>query len=46
MTFYVVLKFVHVLLAIIAVGANITYGMWLGRAAREPAHLEHVPLWR
>jgi uncharacterized membrane protein len=39
MTWYTVLKFVHVLLAIIAVGSNITYGVWNALAAREPAHL-------
>lgn len=39
---YVILKFIHVLLAIIAVGSNITYGVWLGRASREPQHLPHV----
>ncbi|HXF82456.1 MAG TPA: DUF2269 family protein [bacterium] len=42
MSAYAILKFVHVLLAITAVGANITYGVWLARAARERAHLEHV----
>lgn len=42
MTLYVILKFVHILLAITAVGANITYGVWLSRAAREPAHLAYV----
>jgi uncharacterized membrane protein len=42
MTIYIILKFLHVLLAITAVGANITYGVWLSRAAREPAHLEYV----
>jgi len=42
MTLYGLLKFVHVLLAIIAAGANITYGVWLARAARERQHLEHV----
>lgn len=42
MSLYTLLKFVHVLLAIIAVGSNITYGVWLARAARERAHLEHV----
>lgn len=36
------LKFVHVLLAITAVGSNITYGLWLGRAARDPQHLGYV----
>ncbi len=42
MTPYAILKFIHVLLAIVAVGSNITYGVWLGRAAREPQHLGHV----
>jgi uncharacterized membrane protein len=39
---YLSLKFVHVVLAIIAVGFNASYGIWLARAAREPAHLSHV----
>jgi hypothetical protein len=39
MSWYLLLKFVHVLLAIIAVGSNITYGVWNMLAAREPAHL-------
>jgi len=39
---YLILKFIHVLLAITAVGSNITYGIWLGRASREPQHLQHV----
>ena len=30
------------LLAIVAVGFNASYGIWLARAAREPAHLGHV----
>jgi len=38
MTWYTLLKFVHVLLAITAVGSNITYGVWNALAAREPAH--------
>lgn len=38
MTLYEFLKFLHVLLAIVAVGANATYGIWLARAAREPEH--------
>ena len=42
MSAYLILKFLHVLLAITAVGANITYGVWLSRAAREPVHLDHV----
>jgi uncharacterized membrane protein len=39
MTAYVLLKWVHVLMAITALGTNITYGVWLTRAAREPQHL-------
>lgn len=35
---YEVIKFFHVLLAIVAVGFNATYGVWLARAAREPEH--------
>jgi len=33
---FVIVKFVHVLLAIIAVGFNASYGVWLARLAREP----------
>ena len=36
MTLYNFLKFLHVFLAIVAVGFNATYGIWLARAAREP----------
>jgi uncharacterized membrane protein len=39
MDFYPWLKAVHVLLAIVAVGANITYGFWQVRAAGQPQHL-------
>jgi uncharacterized membrane protein len=39
---YPYIKFVHVLLAIVAVGFNASYGIWLARASREPAHLGHV----
>ena len=35
---YEVIKFIHVLLAIVAVGFNATYGIWLARAAKEPEH--------
>src|SRR5262245_45241478 len=35
---YEVSKFFHVVLAIVAVGFNATYGVWLARAAREPEH--------
>ena len=33
---YLILKWLHVLLAIAAIGANITYGVWISRAARNP----------
>lgn len=33
---YTVTKVLHVLFAIIAVGYNASYGIWLARAAREP----------
>ena len=39
MTWYGLLKFVHVLLAITAVGSNITYAAWNVRGTREPEHL-------
>lgn len=38
MDIYPWLKLAHILLAIVAVGANITYGIWLARASREPQH--------
>lgn len=38
MEFYPWIKTLHVLFAIVAVGANITYSVWIARAAREPAH--------
>jgi uncharacterized membrane protein len=33
---FLLLKWVHVLAAIVAVGANLTYGIWLTRASRDP----------
>jgi uncharacterized membrane protein len=36
MSLFVLVKFLHVLLAIVAVGFNATYGVWLARVAREP----------
>lgn len=42
MTLYELLKFVHVLLVIVAVGFNASYGIWVARAAREPEHELHV----
>jgi len=38
MDFYPWLKALHVVLAIIAVGFNISYAIWQARAAREPEH--------
>lgn len=35
---YLILKYVHILSAIVAVGANVTYGVWSVRARREPEH--------
>jgi uncharacterized membrane protein len=42
MSLYTVLKFFHVVLAIVAVGFNASYGIWVTRAAREPEHQLHV----
>lgn len=33
---YLLLKWLHVLAAIVAVGANVTYGIWIARASRHP----------
>jgi uncharacterized membrane protein len=38
-TWYLVFKFLHILAAIVAVGSNITYGVWSVRAANDSAHL-------
>jgi len=35
MMLYLVLKWVHILAAIIAIGANATYGIWIARASRR-----------
>jgi uncharacterized membrane protein len=34
---YLALKLLHILLAIAAVGANFTYGVWIARARKYPA---------
>lgn len=39
---YNLVKFAHVMLAIVAIGFNASYGIWLARAGREPQHLGHV----
>jgi uncharacterized membrane protein len=36
---YLFIKWIHILLAITAVGANITYGFWIARASRQPEML-------
>ena len=36
---YLLLKWIHVLSAIVAVGANLTYGVWIARASRQPEAL-------
>jgi uncharacterized membrane protein len=39
---YDLLKFLHVLLVVVAVGFNASYGVWLARTARKPEHYSHV----
>lgn len=39
---YLILKWAHVVLAIVAVGANATYGIWIARSSRNPEHLAYV----
>jgi uncharacterized membrane protein len=39
---YLLLKFLHILFAVTAVGSNFTYGFWLARAKKDPAHLAFV----
>ncbi len=41
-TLYATIKFVHIFAAIIAVGFNASYAIWLRRVAREPEHTSHV----
>lgn len=36
---YTLTKFLHVTLAIIAVGFNASYGIWIARSARDPEHV-------
>lgn len=36
------LKFAHVLLAIVAIGGNLTYALWLRLGEREPEHLAYT----
>jgi uncharacterized membrane protein len=39
---YTILKWVHVSMAIIAVGFNASYAVWLSRAAKAPDHQAYV----
>ncbi|MDQ6846324.1 MAG: DUF2269 domain-containing protein [Candidatus Dormibacteraeota bacterium] len=39
MSWFLLLKTLHVLSAITAVGANLTYGVWSALGKRDPAHL-------
>jgi uncharacterized membrane protein len=39
---FLIIKWIHVLSAITAVGANITYGIWMARASHEPKSLPFV----
>jgi uncharacterized membrane protein len=39
---YLLLKYAHVLLAIVAVGFNLSYFIWLNRAQRSPEHALYV----
>jgi uncharacterized membrane protein len=36
---FVVVKYIHILAAIVAVGLNISYAVWIVRARRDPAHI-------
>lgn len=42
MDWYPWLKVLHILLAIVAVGLNVSYGIWQARAAREPDHMGYA----
>ena len=42
MSWYVLLKYLHVVLAIVAIGFNASYGVWLARVRKEPDHALYV----
>jgi uncharacterized membrane protein len=42
MDWYPWLKTLHILFAIVAVGLNISYGIWQARAAAEPEHMGYA----
>lgn len=39
---YLIIKWIHVLAAITALGSNITYGFWLTRASKDPSVLPFI----
>jgi uncharacterized membrane protein len=41
-TFHEFMKFLHITFAIVAVGFNASYGVWLARAGRQPEHQAYV----
>ncbi len=42
MSFYALLTFTHVLLAVVAIGGNLTYALWLRLGERDPEHLAYT----
>jgi uncharacterized membrane protein len=36
---FLIVKYIHILAAILAVGLNISYAVWIIRAQRDPAHM-------
>jgi uncharacterized membrane protein len=42
MTLYTFLKFLHVVFAIVAIGFNVSYAVWLRRAVNAPEHAAHI----
>ena len=42
MSLFTLTKFVHVTLAIVAVGFNLSYAIWIVRSTRDPEHLGFV----
>ncbi len=38
--FYTAVKFLHIFFAIVAVGFNATYALWIVRGQRDPSHLD------
>ena len=42
MDWILLLKLLHILSAVVAVGANLTYAFWIRRAERDPQHLAWV----